>query len=143
MRKKQNSKFLHTFIDNEVYSYTVGFFLCDQPRMVKELMKRCKFSKKEEIEKIFPQLFDPATGGYSFQLDRDEDNASIWFIWINTSHIHYYLFINNMIAHESFHVIKNYLVEKGILLSDETEECYAYNLGWLVGKIHELIGDSK
>lgn len=142
MRKKKNSKFLHTFINNEVYSYTVGFFLCDQPRMVKELIKRCK-SNKDEIKKIYSYLFDPATGGYSFQLERDEDNATIWFIWLNTSHLHYDLFLNNIISHEAFHVIKDYLVGKGIILSDETEECYAYNLGWLVGKIHELIGEKK
>ncbi len=43
-----------------------------------------------------------------------------------------------IVAHESLHAITIILEHKTISYSKETEETYAYTLGWLTNKVYEL-----
>jgi len=50
---------------------------------------------------------------------------------------------NFVLAHEVFHAVNNILRKKGVVLSNDSEEAFAYGIGHVVGQIGAIIKQNK
>ena len=50
---------------------------------------------------------------------------------------------NGCIAHEIFHAASMLLRSRGIELSEESEEAYAYLIDWMTSIVYKIIKDNK
>ena len=75
--------------------------------------------------------------------ERLEANTALCVTWHDRGHMRGMIWFNdkkpdpNTIAHECLHMCRYVLQTSGIPLIEETEEAYAYYLGYLVGCVHE------
>lgn len=82
--------------------------------------------KKAGISDVKIEADNPARGGY-FGFFPERRVALIWFP--NAKPLGW------IVAHECFHVTSFILREAGLVLSNKSEEAFAYYLGWLVKMI--------
>jgi hypothetical protein len=75
------------------------------------------------------QLFNKDGVSAVFHFDGGSDISVIWISFLE----------DDIIAHECLHATSSVLQEAGLKHTEETEEVYAYYLGFLVRKINENI----
>jgi len=83
-----------------------------------------KICKKELNNDIAPK--DTETGGGFNVFDYGKDKTEVCYIWANEK---------RDLVHECFHAISYTLRNRGIKLTDDSDEAFAYSLGFLVDEI--------
>jgi hypothetical protein len=102
---------------------------------------RIHFIYKEPIDKAYQ--FVAKQGDYCSkeQFDKCFKKASGFVIWANEQEICLILTDHDgnakagTIVHELFHVVDHVFRDKGLKLTDESAEAYAYYLGWLMDEL--------
>ena len=106
-------------VQDQVFNRTFEIFVGDR-EFSGELIRR-KYGVSHEI---INECMPISTQGDSFSLATANGSDTIFFIWLSKYNIEY-------LVHEAFHTVYMALDLVGMKLSDETNETFAYYLGYL------------
>lgn len=114
------SKITNFSIQDKMYNRSFDVYIGNREECSKKILKRYKLTLNED-----EQLFE--SDGCSLVLKSDDCNYHniIWLSFIDIE----------LLVHECFHAISAVLNAAGIKHTEETEETYAYYVGFLVREI--------
>lgn len=108
---------LKSFI-TEIYNVRLFYLISDWKTCIKIVKDEFNYELKDEEE----------GEGYTIPLEHKNGGAGV-FIWIDKNHR------DDVLIHEVFHAAKFILFNRGIGLTDSSEEAYAYFLTYLFNSI--------
>ena len=123
-QKQTKPKFLNFQITDNIYQKEIDIYVGDRVRSEQIIRKKYNLTSKDEI---FPVTWG---GGTLFLETPDGDMAFI--IWFSCP-------ISSYIAHECMHATYYILHGLGLDLTDNTQEAYAYYMGFLCKEIYSHI----
>lgn len=125
-KKKQVSKkkAKEITVRDETMNATVTAFVGSEEEILNSF--KC-FMHPDEEDKLKERILDGNTGAEFLLLEFD--NSLCYTVYFKKEHIN-----DGVITHEFFHAVCRMLNDKGILFSEQTEEVYAYVLGFMVNK---------
>lgn len=135
MGKRKKSDVIDFWIYNETFYHGITFIVGKDKSKIKErMMKKLKW---KEDNPAFKNIDCSECDGEFLPLINDSSKKSWCICWIDLSTDD--IDINSIIAHELFHGTCEILNNAGIKLSKETEEVYAYLLGFFINEFNKKV----
>jgi hypothetical protein len=124
-RELKPTEVIHFEIEDDVFKKHFDVYIGNRAKVIKMFEKR------------YPPLkgcdtFEPGYAGLCVQLRTTDDEGATFVLWMDS--LNY-----EVIVHELFHAVYDALKIDGIRLTDDTNECFAYYLGFLFKKVREGI----
>jgi hypothetical protein len=114
-------KFHHLYI--ELYGFDVYFIRCC----------RTLYEKKIKEEFGYPARSVPPWNAATYEVYERENGRQVGVIWLCETGG------RDLLVHEVFHVAHFVLDQKGLSLTNDSEEAYAYLIQWMFEKIEAVL----
>ena len=88
------------------------------------------------VKKYYPDFYDDYV--YAHALDHYYKGKRAYYVVLNTDY-KYGKITNGVVAHEAHHIVTYLFNYKGILYDPANDEPFAYMIGWVVERIHEVL----
>jgi hypothetical protein len=124
LQKKKQPKKLKSYsfsIKDEIFNVSLFIYIGERKETEKLITKKHKIDP--------PLLLSEEYAGCSMELKAD-DGSHIFLIWVLNEDAEF-------LVHESFHSVCRILENRELKLNTETEELYAYYLGYIIKNIQQ------
>ena len=128
---KKRTKCKCFWIKDPVFLTAVTVFAGSKKNILDTMTKKIKFSNKDEATDT---VMDDYMAKVCF-FGSDTEQKEYTFMLIDTDECNI-----STISHEIFHLVYNALNRSGLKMSLDSEESYAYLIGWYTKEIYKKLG---